>query len=119
MIVLITPKGWTGPKEVDGKKTEGYWRSHQVPLAEMATNPAHVSLLEQWMKSYRPEELFDDNGSLRPELRELAPAGTRRMGANPIANGGVLSERSAPARLPRLRGDACRRRGRRSRKPRG
>ena len=90
MIVLVTPKGWTGPKEVDGKKAEGSWRSHQVPFSEMATNPAHVTLLEQWMKSYRPEELFDANGRLVPELRELAPAGSRRMGANPVANGGML-----------------------------
>ena len=90
VLVLITPKGWTGPKEVDGKKTEGYWRSHQVPLAGMATNPAHVRLLEQWMKSYGPEELFDGAGRLVAELRALAPAGNRRMGANPVANGGIL-----------------------------
>src|SRR5262249_53307700 len=82
MIVLRTPKGWTGPKEVDGKKTEGYWRSHQVPLSQMHDNPAHVKLLEQWMKSYRPEELFDANGRLEPELAELAPKGARRMSAN-------------------------------------
>ncbi len=90
MIVLETPKGWTGPKEVDGKKTEGHWRSHQVPLAELATKPGHLALLERWMKSYRPEELFDDDGRLRPSLRELAPKGLRRMGANPHANGGLL-----------------------------
>ena len=90
MIILRTPKGWTGPKTVDGKKTEGSWRSHQVPLAEMATKPEHVGLLEEWMKSYRPEELFDDAGTLRPELAELAPKGPRRMGANRHANGGVL-----------------------------
>jgi xylulose-5-phosphate/fructose-6-phosphate phosphoketolase len=90
MIVLRTPKGWTGPKEVDGKKTEGSWRSHQVPFAELATKPGHLKLLEQWMKSYRPEELFDDEGVLIPPLRELAPGGARRMGANPHANGGVL-----------------------------
>ena len=90
MIVLRTPKGWTGPKEVDGKKTEGYWRSHQVPLAEMHENPAHVKMLEQWMKSYRPEELFDKHGRLQPELAELAPKGERRMSANPHANGGLL-----------------------------
>ncbi len=90
MIILRTPKGWTGPKEVDGKKAEGYWRSHQVPFAEMATNPGHVKLLEQWMRSYRPEELFDDNGALIPELAALAPKGDRRMGANPHANGGLL-----------------------------
>jgi len=90
MIVLRTPKGWTGPKEVDGRKTEGSWRSHQVPLAELAAKPDHVGLLEEWMKSYRPEELFDETGRLVPELARLAPAGTRRMGANPHANGGLL-----------------------------
>jgi xylulose-5-phosphate/fructose-6-phosphate phosphoketolase len=90
MIVLRTPKGWTGPKEVDGQKTEGYWRSHQVPFAEMASKPEHIKLLEQWMKSYRPQELFDRQGKLKPELRALAPKGTRRMGANPHANGGIL-----------------------------
>jgi xylulose-5-phosphate/fructose-6-phosphate phosphoketolase len=90
MIVLRTPKGWTGPKEVDGKKTEGYWRSHQVPCAGMAENPGHIKILEDWMKSYRPEQLFDDGGRLIPELAELSPEGTRRMGANPHANGGLL-----------------------------
>ncbi len=90
MIILRTPKGWTGPKKVDGKKTEGFWRSHQVPLAEMAKKPSHVKLLEKWMKSYKPKELFDDNGRLIPELAELAPTGDRRMGANPHANGGIL-----------------------------
>ena len=90
VIVLRSPKGWTGPKEVDGKKTEGYWRSHQVPMAEMASQPAHIELLESWMKSYRPDELFDVNGTLMPELAALAPPGQRRMGANPHANGGLL-----------------------------
>ena len=90
MIVLRTPKGWTGPKEVDGKKTEGYWRSHQVPLSNLADNPDHVKMLEEWMKSYHPEALFDENGKLMPELAQLAPQGTRRMGDNPHANGGVL-----------------------------
>ncbi|MCC3570247.1 MAG: phosphoketolase family protein [Microcoleus sp. PH2017_40_RAT_O_B] len=90
MIVLKSPKGWTGPKEVDGKQTEGSWRSHQVPLAEMASKPGHVQLLEDWMKSYKPEELFDDKGKLIAELAELAPKGDRRMGANPHANGGLL-----------------------------
>jgi xylulose-5-phosphate/fructose-6-phosphate phosphoketolase len=90
MIVLRTPKGWTGPKEVDGQKTEGSWRSHQVPLSEIQTNPAHLQQLEQWLKSYRPDELFDSEGRLVPELTSLAPRGTRRMGANPNANGGVL-----------------------------
>jgi xylulose-5-phosphate/fructose-6-phosphate phosphoketolase len=90
MIVLKTPKGWTGPKEVDGKKTEGTWRSHQVPFAEMASKPNHIKLLEEWMKGYKPEELFDEDGKLKTELSELAPKGTRRMGANPHANGGLL-----------------------------
>ncbi|MBE9182920.1 phosphoketolase family protein [Oculatella sp. LEGE 06141] len=90
MIILRSPKGWTGPKDVDGKKTEGFWRSHQVPFADTANNPAHVKLLESWMKSYKPEELFDQNGTLIPELAELAPTGDRRMGANPHANGGLL-----------------------------
>ncbi|MFQ5658058.1 MAG: phosphoketolase [Candidatus Methylomirabilales bacterium] len=90
MIVLKTPKGWTGPREVDGKITEDYWRSHQVPLSEMAKKPDHVTLLEQWMKSYKPEELFDEKGKLLPELGELAPKGRRRMGDNPHANGGIL-----------------------------
>ncbi len=90
MIVLRTPKGWTGPKEVDGKKTEDYWRSHQVPFAKLAEMPEHLKLLEEWMRSYRPEELFDEEGWLRPELAELAPRGVRRMGANPHANGGGL-----------------------------
>jgi xylulose-5-phosphate/fructose-6-phosphate phosphoketolase len=90
MIVFRTPKGWTGPKEVDGKKTEGFWRSHQVPMGEMHDNPAHVKLLEDWMKSYRPQELFDSHGRLKPELAALAPTGPRRMGANPHGNGGLL-----------------------------
>jgi xylulose-5-phosphate/fructose-6-phosphate phosphoketolase len=90
MIVLRTPKGWTGPKVVDGKPAEGNWRSHQVPLSDMANNPKHVKQLEQWMKSYKPQELFDKSGRFKPELRELAPAGNRRMGANPHANGGLL-----------------------------
>lgn len=90
MIILRSPKGWTGPKEVDGKKTEDFWRSHQVPLSEMASKPGHVQLLEDWMKSYKPEELFDANGTFLAELAELAPVGTRRMGDNPHANGGIL-----------------------------
>jgi xylulose-5-phosphate/fructose-6-phosphate phosphoketolase len=90
MIILKTPKGWTGPKDVDGKKTEDYWRSHQVPLSQMASKPEHLKLLEDWMKSYKPEELFDENGKLISELAELAPTGDRRMGANPHANGGIL-----------------------------
>jgi xylulose-5-phosphate/fructose-6-phosphate phosphoketolase len=90
MIILQTPKGWTGPKEVDGKPVEGTWRSHQVPLAELFEKPDHVKLLETWMKSYRPEELFDERGRLVPALAALAPAGDRRMSANPHANGGLL-----------------------------
>jgi len=90
MIVLRSPKGWTGPKEVDGKKAEGYWRSHQVPFGNLATEPGHLELLEQWMKSYKPEELFDNNGTLHEELAALAPRGERRMGAIPHANGGQL-----------------------------
>jgi xylulose-5-phosphate/fructose-6-phosphate phosphoketolase len=90
MIILRTPKGWTGPKAVDGLKTEGHWRSHQVPVSDMARNPKHVALLEQWMQSYRPQELFDENGRLVPALAALAPKGARRMGANPHANGGLL-----------------------------
>jgi len=90
MIILRSPKGWTGPKEVDGKKAEGYWRSHQVPFSDMVDNPKHLKLLEEWLKSYRPEELFDDMNCLKAELRELAPQGQRRMGANPHANGGQL-----------------------------
>lgn len=90
MIVMRTPKGWTGPKEVDGLMIEGCFRSHQVPVAETKTNMAHLKILENWMRSYRPEELFDENGRFLPELEALAPKGTRRMGANPHANGGML-----------------------------
>lgn len=90
MIVLQTPKGWTGPQEVDGLQIEGSWRSHQVPLAQLAEKPAHLKLLEQWMRSYRPEELFTKEGRLREDLRALAPKGRRRMGDNPHANGGML-----------------------------
>lgn len=90
MIILRTPKGWTGPKEVDGQPMEGSWRSHQVPLSEMAGKPEHVKLLEEWMRSYKPEELFDKAGRVLPELAELAPKGERRMGACPHANGGLL-----------------------------
>jgi xylulose-5-phosphate/fructose-6-phosphate phosphoketolase len=90
MIVLISPKGWTGPKVVDGKKIEGTFRSHQVPLTDPATNPAHLKQLEDWLRSYRPDELFDAAGKLRPELKALAPSGDSRMGANPNANGGML-----------------------------
>jgi xylulose-5-phosphate/fructose-6-phosphate phosphoketolase len=90
MIVLRTPKGWTGPKEVDGLPTEGTWRSHQVPLADIATKPAHLHQLESWLKSYQPEALFDADGKLVQEIADLAPHGPRRMSANPHANGGAL-----------------------------
>jgi xylulose-5-phosphate/fructose-6-phosphate phosphoketolase len=90
MVILRTPKGWTGPKEVDGQLTEGTWRSHQVPLADVATNPEHLRQLEAWLRSYRPEDLFDEAGAPRPELAALAPTGARRMGANPHANGGLV-----------------------------
>ncbi len=100
MIVLRSPKGWTCPKEIDGKRTEDYWRSHQVPMGEMHENPAHVQILEQWMKSYRPEELFDQTGKLVPELAALPPRGERRMSATPHANGGLLLK---DLRLPDFR----------------
>jgi xylulose-5-phosphate/fructose-6-phosphate phosphoketolase len=90
MIVLRSPKGWTGPKEVDGHKVEGFWRSHQVPLAGVKENPLHLKLLEDWLRGYQPEALFDSTGRLIPELKALAPKGTRRMSANPHANGGLL-----------------------------
>jgi xylulose-5-phosphate/fructose-6-phosphate phosphoketolase len=90
MIILKTPKGWTGPKEVDGLKTEGSWRSHQVPIADIAAKPEHVKLLEEWMKSYRHEELFSEEGEFIPALAELPPKGNQRMSANPHANGGLL-----------------------------
>jgi xylulose-5-phosphate/fructose-6-phosphate phosphoketolase len=90
MIVLATPKGWTGPKIVDGLKVEGTWRAHQVPLAHVRENPEHLQMLEAWMRSYRPEELFDETGRFRPELAALAPQGERRMGSNPHTNGGKL-----------------------------
>src|SRR6266498_175178 len=89
MIILRSPKGWTGPKFVDGKPVEGTWRAHQVPVADLE-KPEHLKILEDWMRSYQPEELFDHNGKLIPELADLAPSGDRRMGANPHANGGLL-----------------------------
>jgi xylulose-5-phosphate/fructose-6-phosphate phosphoketolase len=90
MIVLRSPKGWTGPKEVDGHKVEDFWRAHQVPVLDVKSNPAHLHIVEQWMRSYKPEELFDEQGRLLPELRALPPTGDRRMSANPHANGGKL-----------------------------
>jgi xylulose-5-phosphate/fructose-6-phosphate phosphoketolase len=100
MIILRTPKGWTCPKEIDGKRTEDSWRSHQVPMGEMHENPKHVKLLEEWMKSYKPEELFDKNGRFKSELAGLAPKGERRMSANPHGNGGLLLK---DLRLPDFR----------------
>jgi xylulose-5-phosphate/fructose-6-phosphate phosphoketolase len=90
VIILRTPKGWTGPAEVDGLPVEGTWRSHQVPITEVRENPEHLRLLEEWLRSYRPDELFDEGGRLVPELAALPPQGTRRMSANPHANGGEL-----------------------------
>ena len=100
MIVLRSPKGWTGPKEVDGLKVEGFWRAHQVPLGGVRENPKHLKQLESWLKSYKPDELFDPEGKLKPELKELAPKGNRRMSANPHANGGLLRHE---LRLPDFR----------------
>ncbi len=96
MLVLKTPKGWTGPKEVAGKNIEGTFRAHQVPITVTKEAPDNVALLEQWLKSYRPEELFDEKGHLIPELKELAPTGNRRMGLNPVTNGGVLHDLALP-----------------------
>jgi xylulose-5-phosphate/fructose-6-phosphate phosphoketolase len=97
MIILRSPKGWTGPKELDGHKVEGFWRAHQVPILDVATNPAHLKLLEAWLRSYKPEDLFDDTGALIPELKALPPVGNRRISANPHANGGLLRK---PLDLP-------------------
>jgi xylulose-5-phosphate/fructose-6-phosphate phosphoketolase len=105
MIVLRTPKGWTGPDEVDGKKVEGFWRAHQVPLSGMHDNPAHLKQLEDWMRSYKPEELFDAQGRLIPELKALAPQGTKRMSASPHANGGLIRR---ALRMPDFRDYAIR-----------
>src|SRR6185437_2368513 len=100
MIVLRTPKGWTAPEEVGGHRLEGFWRAHQVPMADVKSNPKRLEQLERWMRSYKPEELFDQNGALIPELKELSPVGARRMGANPHANGGQLKK---ALRLPDFR----------------
>ena len=100
MIVLRTPKGWTGPKEVDGHKVEGFWRAHQIPILDPKTNPKSLKQVEQWLKSYKPDELFDENGRLIEELRELAPKGTRRISGNPHANGGLLRK---PLEMPDFR----------------
>jgi xylulose-5-phosphate/fructose-6-phosphate phosphoketolase len=100
MIVLRSPKGWTAPRKVGEHYLEGYWRAHQVPIADVATNPADLKVLEKWMRSYKPEELFDKDGRLVPELKALAPKGNRRMSANPIANGGLLRK---PLEMPDFR----------------
>jgi xylulose-5-phosphate/fructose-6-phosphate phosphoketolase len=97
MIILRTPKGWTCPKELDGHKLEGSWRAHQIPITDPVTNPAHLKLVENWMRSYRPEELFDEAGGLIPELKAMAPSGPRRITANPHANGGLLRK---PLEMP-------------------
>ena len=104
MIVLRTPKGWTAPRKLDGHYIEGFWRAHQVPMADVKTVPHRLQELEEWMRSYKPEELFDEKGSLLPELKELAPTGTRRMGSNPHANGGGLKR---ALRMPDFRDYAC------------
>ena len=90
LLVLRSPKGWTGPAELDGQKLENFWRSHQVPVTDVQRNPEHLEVLERWLRSYRPEELFDADGGVRAEIRALAPKGRRRMGSNPHTNGGVL-----------------------------
>ncbi len=97
MIILRSPKGWTGPKEVDGHKVENFWRAHQIPVLDVKANPEHLRIVEQWMRSYKPEELFDEHGALIPELRELPPVGDRRMSANPHTDGGKLRK---PLDLP-------------------
>jgi len=103
IIILRSPKGWTAPREVDGHYLEGFWRAHQIPLTDIATNPSHLKALETWMHSYKPEELFDEQGRLIPELKALAPKGPRRMSANPVANGGLLRR---PLDLPDFRNSA-------------
>jgi xylulose-5-phosphate/fructose-6-phosphate phosphoketolase len=90
MIILRSPKGWTAPRQVDGHYLEGFWRAHQIPIADIATNPGHLKVLETWMRNYKPEKLFDEQGRLIPELKALGPKGQRRMSANPVANGGLL-----------------------------
>lgn len=100
MIVLRSPKGWTGPRKVDDKLLEGFWRAHQIPLPNVASNPEHLKLLESWMRSYKPEEVFDKTGKLLPELKELAPIGNARMSANPVGNGGILRK---PLDIPDFR----------------
>ena len=100
IVILRSPKGWTAPREVDGHYLEGFWRAHQIPLPDVATNPSQLQLLEKWMRSYKPEKRFDDEGRLLPELKALAPKGIRRMSANPVANGGLLRK---PLTMPDFR----------------
>ena len=100
MLIMRTPKGWTGPKFVDGKPVENTWRAHQVPLSELREKPEHLLMLEEWMRSYKPEELFDEKGAFREELADLAPKGRLRMGMNAHANGGLLMH---PLDLPNFR----------------
>ncbi|MBV8177997.1 MAG: phosphoketolase family protein, partial [Mycobacterium sp.] len=100
MIVLRSPKGWTAPRQVDDHYLEGFWRAHQIPITDVATNPKHLKLLESWLRGYKPEELFDESGRLVPELKTLAPKGNRRMSANPIANGGLVRK---PLDMPDFR----------------
>jgi xylulose-5-phosphate/fructose-6-phosphate phosphoketolase len=100
MIILRSPKGWTAPREIDGHYLEGFWRAHQIPITDVATNPNHLKVLDTWMRSYKPQELFDSAGRLIPELKDLAPKGTRRMSANPIANGGLVRK---PLDMPNFR----------------
>ena len=104
MIILRSPKGWTGPKEIDGKKAEDHWRSHQVPMANVAGNPKNLAVLEQWLRSYRAEELFDDEGRLLPELRSVGPEGHEADGREPPRQRRSAPARPAAAGLPRLRG---------------
>jgi xylulose-5-phosphate/fructose-6-phosphate phosphoketolase len=100
MIVLRSPKGWSAPKMVDGKHLEGFWRAHQVPLPAVASNPEHLKILENWMRSYKPEDVFDESGKLISELKDLAPVGNARMSANPVGNGGILRK---PLNMPDFR----------------
>ena len=103
MIILRSPKGWTAPRQVDGHYLEGFWRAHQIPISDISTNPSHLTVLESWMRSYKPEELFDEHGRLLADLKSLSPKGNRRMSANPVANGGQLRK---PLDMPDFRDSA-------------
>ncbi len=109
MLIMRTPKGWTGPKTVDGKPVEDTWRAHQVPFCELREKPDHLRLLEDWMRSYKPEELFDEKGAFRCDLADIAPKGRRRMGMNAHANGGLLLQ---PLKVPSFRDFAVKIEGR-------